>query len=500
MAIADYFQRNAVAIAQAISGFDENRLASTLDEVCIGITIGQDTNCPEGRATLDLLVRLLARLYPAITLRSDNDSDLATVARTLATDINPRIELSGTPTVEIVLGTSTSKPYAKRRIFGASDGWDAYVSTSKSHKFGNSNNPFGPGAAACLVAATLFRQVFLSEAKLKQELHISCITNGDVIHYSPSIEGDLGDVALAGCGAIGNAVVWALARVDMTGSVSVIDHESIDLGNLQRYVWTKREDEKQSKAIFLKNKFNGRIKATAYECRLAEFLEIKRHRVDRLLLALDSKSDRCAAQASLPRWIANAWTQPNDLGVSTHDFMSGACVQCLYLPNGQSKNEDEIIAETLGVQNLLMHVRELLYSNNGTPRNFLEAIAETKQVALEKLLPFENRSLRTLYVEGFCGGAVISLDHIGSPPENVHVPLAHQSALAGILLAASLIQNAKNGSIGLSKVTQYDMLKQQGKFQTYPVVKDSREICICQDKDYRLSYEKKYSQPIAVEN
>ena len=45
-----------------------------------------------------------------------------------------------------------------------------------------------------------------------------------------------------------------------------------------------------------------------------------------------------------PRRVANAWTQPGDLGVSSHDFLEGACVNCLYLPDGEQKNEDQIIA------------------------------------------------------------------------------------------------------------------------------------------------------------
>ena len=58
---------------------------------------------------------------------------------------------------------------------------------------------------------------------------------------------------------------------------------------------------------------------------------------------------------------------------------------------------------------------------------------------LAKLLPFEGRPLRTLYTEGFCGGAVIPLGDPERPANDVHVPLAHQSALAGVLLAAAAV-------------------------------------------------------------
>ena len=75
--------------------------------------------------------------------------------------------------------------------------------------------------------------------------------------------------------------------------------------------------------------------------------------------------------------------------------------------------------------------------NAGAPRDLLVAIATARDLPLAKLLPFEGRSLRALYTEGFCGGAVIPLGDLGRPANDVHVPLAHQSALAGVLLAAA---------------------------------------------------------------
>lgn len=496
MAVADYFHRNAVAISQAISGLDENRLAHVLGKVCIGVTIGSDANNYEGRAMLDLLVRMVARLYPTIVFRSDSDNELTAAAESLASRINPQIDLSGTPTVEIVLGSTQAEPYVSHRIYGGSRDWDAFVSTHRPHALGDSNNPFGAGTAACLVAATLFRKVFLSEAQLVDDLHLTVPNYPLSSHPSTPIDGDLGDIVLAGGGAIGNAVAWALQRISMTGSISLIDHEAIDLGNLQRYVMAEREDVGKPKATFLANKFSGVLKAKSHECKVAVYIQEQQYRVDKLLLALDSKRDRCHAQASLPRWIANAWTQPGDLGLSTHDFLRGACVQCLYLPDGPTKNEDQIVSETLGLteQSELMQVRGLLHSNTGTPIELLEAIANARNVPIDRLRPFLGRPLRILYSEGFCGGAVIPLDQIGLPPSDLHVPLVHQSALAGILLAAAAVQEAHNGISGKSLMVQYDVGRPQPEFQVHPSAKDKRGVCICQDKDYQLAYKGKYLQ------
>ncbi|MFX7902704.1 hypothetical protein ABTK34_19770, partial [Acinetobacter baumannii] len=67
---------------------------------------------------------------------------------------------------------------------------------------------------------------------------------------------------------------------------------------------------------------------------------------ERVAVALDTAEDRIALQASLPKWIVNAWTQDVDLGVSRHNFADGgACLACLYLPTVAVKNEHERVSE-----------------------------------------------------------------------------------------------------------------------------------------------------------
>ena len=97
MAIPEYFQRNAVAIAQAVSGLDERKLASRLEKVSIGITIGRDAGGNEGRAMVDLLIRLLARLYPSIIVCEDGNIGLRDQLNGLARRINPRVIQSDNP-------------------------------------------------------------------------------------------------------------------------------------------------------------------------------------------------------------------------------------------------------------------------------------------------------------------------------------------------------------------------------------------------------------------
>ena len=492
MAVPDYLQRNAIAISQAVSGLDEQRLEEQLAKVCIGVTIGRDAGGHEGRAMGDLLIRLLARLYPSIVIGEEGTGGLTEKLSVLAGQVNPRIDLSGQPTIEVVIGQARPRWSDSRTLFAGSRGWSAMLSSRDSKDCGGTNNPFGAGMAACLAAADIFRYVFLPGAELDGNLECAVPNVGEFDNEDGNVNGNAGSVVLAGAGAIGNAAAWALSRTALEGLIDIVDHEAVDLGNLQRYVLAERDHQDRPKAPLVAERFNGKFCAAAHECRLAELLERKRHKVEMLLLALDTAKDRCAAQASLPRYIANAWTQPGDLGVSSHDFLKGACVKCLYLTDAEQKSEDQIIAESFGVPDQIMKIRILLHNNEGAPRELLEVIAAARNIPLAKLMHFEGRPLRTLYTEGFCGGAVIPLGEAGEPNNDVHVPLAHQSAMAGVLLAAVgvTMQLSKRAD---SVVAQYDVLKPQESLQVYPAAKDSKGRCICQDKDFLAVYRKKYS-------
>jgi len=473
---------------------DEARLASIVGDVCVGVTIGADARGPEGRAIVDLLVRLVARLYPAITFLDERGDRTARELRALTQRINPRVELSGRPTVEVVVGSAAGRQGGCRTVFVGSSGWCARFSTEATRGCGDSNNPYGAGLAACLAAADLFRSVFLAKAPVDGDFEINVPVAAEDASGRGDVGGNVGDLVLVGSGAIGNAAAWALSRTQVRGTVQLVDHESVDLGNLQRYVLAERADEDRPKASLLAARFDGVLRAEAHECRLADYVASVRHNVDTMLLALDSARDRRAAQASLPREIVNAWTRPGSVGISTHDFLEGACVACLYLPEGQQQNEDEVILTALGLAEAperVMQVRQLLHLNEGVPRDLLAAIAESRNLALEKLLPFEGRRLRELYVDGFCGGAVIPLGDSGTQVDDVHVPLAHQSAMAGVLLAAAAVWIGLGAKVE-SVVSQYDVLRPQERFHVYPASKDPRGMCYCQDPDYVGVYRKKH--------
>jgi hypothetical protein len=500
MALAAYYGRGALAAAQVLDGFDEGHFRARLEQTPVGIAFDETIATPEGHALAEFLTRMAARLYPQMAISGPTTpaGELASLARA----INPAIEITSDATVGVAIG-KIAKPFPTTFHAGAT-GWDGLLSTTRPQPVGDSQNPFGAAVAACLSAANIFRRVFLPDRQehADNKLRFSAWTQDRAdrptrVTRTARSQWRLDDDAvLVGVGAIGNAALWALANAPAEGTLHLVDPQDIELSNLQRYVLATRDDEGRSKVGLGAALETRGLTLVPHQLPLAEFLAHHGYAWSHILLGLDTAQDRRSAQASLPRWIGNAWTQPGDLGVSTHPHFGGpgACVACLYLPSHHVKNEDEIVAQALSVPHLQMDIRTLLY--NGTPleHTFLEAVAAALGRPVDSLAPFEGRTIRDLYVEGICGGAVIPLGEAGHPSQDIHVPLSHQSALAGILLAATLIRSALGGDPPGTTATRIDVLHAVGTHLAQPVQAQRDGRCICDDPVYKDQYAAKYAK------
>ena len=69
MAFANFFDRTVTAASQVLSNFNVDTYKATLSGHQIGLCFDESAaTSPEGRATLEMCVRILARLYPAIVI------------------------------------------------------------------------------------------------------------------------------------------------------------------------------------------------------------------------------------------------------------------------------------------------------------------------------------------------------------------------------------------------------------------------------------------------
>lgn len=510
MALADYFHRNAQAAAALVSGFDAETLGDTLKNEVIGIAFDRTVHAsPEALATLDLTVRLLARLYPtlAIAALGKKKDKLAAGLGGLALAINPKIDLVddvASATKLLVVG-ATPLPAAGKADplvwYLGSDNWIAGVSRHSPVKSGASQNPFAAGAAACIGAANVFRAVFAKQAgneALDDELRLSLL---DLLPATAkSANPPLGDVALedvhlVGSGAIGNGTLWALSRLACRGRLHMVDPEKVSDSNLQRYVMLVDGDQNKEKAGLAAGwlSANKRLEVTPLATDWAGHIaSVADYKVDTVLSAVDSADARIQIQASLPRAIFNGWTQKGEAGVSRHPNFLGpmACLACLYIPTGTSDNEDVLVLRALKLPEerpVLEQVRRRLQHDVPTEAAFLHQIATASNVPYEKLAAFENRPLRDLYVEGVCGGQVMEF-HKAAIKVKAEVPMAFQSVFSGLLLAAELARPT-----ALSQtITQVNLMAAFPEQPSRPRLKTSAPPCLCSDDDFRSVYAQKY--------
>ncbi len=509
MALATYFDKNAQAAAFLLRGLDSTALRGMLESERIAVCFDKNAvETEEGRAGLDLVIRLLSRLYPNIILSAADSTakQYLNGLRVQAKRINPKISITTNlkrATRALVFGESVlvqGLSCANSTWYVGSHNWTAYLSMSKPVSSGNTSNPFGAGAAACLACANLFRRVFASQlhsGAVDKELEFSVYTltapkrrAADPVWRSIHLE----DVHLVGAGAVGNGFLWAINRIDCTGTLHVIDHETVDESNLQRYAMAYPADEGGAKSLLAKQWLaagkSHKLNVLPHNLPWAGYIEqVPGRNTDTVVSAVDSAQVRIQIQASLPKRIVNGWTQAGEAGVSRHDFLGdAACLACLYMPRGDVPNRDQLVLKALRLpDDQLKPIRQRLQQGTPTDRAFLELIATHSKVPLEALLPYEGRQINDLYVEAICGGAVMAFGSAEADSQ-AEVPMAFQSALAGMLLAAELV--VKRDSV--LNITQLDLLRPFPDTPSNPSRKSAKSICFCKDEDFKAQYRAKY--------
>lgn len=510
MALANFIDRAATAASQVLADFHLGDFKAVLERQVVGVAFDRHAvSCAEGQATLDLTVRLLARLYPVLAVLPLDEaaSSQARALERLAKSINPGIGIrrSGkTATVCVVAGT-VHPSLRCPTFFMGSDGWAAKLSRTGPVGSGSSLLPYGAGAASCFAAANVFRTIFapqLTGGDLDDDIDLSLGTYkkskaGDPNSFDFAV--DLGETHLVGLGAIGHGSLWTLARQPrLSGRLHVIDHEAIELSNLQRYVLAGQAEVGMPKAALATTALRSiGLEVETHPLKWAEYVARRDDwDLERVGVALDTAADRVAVQGALPRWVANAWTQEHDLGISRHGFDDGrACLCCMYMPTGKSKDEHELIAEELGMPDAQEQIKTLLQTNAGVPNDFVARVATAMGVPFEPLALFVGQPLRSFYQMAICGGLVFQLSG-GNRFVRTLVPMAFQSALAGIMLAAELVKHAAGFPASPTTSTRLNLLRPLGSHLNDPKAKDASGRCICRDADFLAAYRRKYGDPV----
>jgi hypothetical protein len=344
-----------------------------------------------------------------------------------------------------------------------------------------------------LACAELFRRIFL-KAKPERDLAVS------LLNFSSKKGGDLaprarnlGNVVFAGVGAIGNAALWAFARdKQLKGHLWLVDAEDLTLSNLQRYVLGTNADVSRSKVQMAKQILHQTsLTVETWQTTLEKFAESRKGiDIPTICISVDNIESRRAAQALLPKLIVNGWTGEQALGTSWHVLSrDAACLACLYQPHGQGPSAIEQAARALGIAveraTLLWVTRQPMSDAD------LKTAADHLGVVEETLQPWRGKVLGDLYTDVVCGTVPLDITGVGRVET---VPLAHQSALAGILMAAELVKRTNVQFTAMAQteplIAWDDVLRPPPAIWAKPRPREPG--CICGDEDYQAVYKKKW--------
>ena len=488
MALAPFFERVYGALGGHLA-ISRQSLTLALAKVVVGIRCGPNPS-KNDIWIAELSTNLLSRLYPRISI-SGPDEKLVAELRKLALEINPKIGLvkSSPDSTTICIGSAT----ADGAIFPSASGWVARVNHTPSQRDGPPN-PYAAGAAAALACAELFRRVFL-KSEAERDISVSLLNYDESTGANLKlVDADIGNVLFVGVGAVGNAALWVLARdTQIRGRLWLVDGEEVTLSNLQRYVLTTFSDVGRSKVLLGQVALSEtRLTIETMQSTLEQFVEAQNaiNNIPVTVISVDNVEGRRSAQALLPRLVINGWTGDQALGTSWHIFScDAACLACLYHPHGQGTSAVEQAAKALGLPHdraaLLWVSRQPLSSDD------IKIVANSLGVKESVLKPWLTKSLGDIYTDVVCGAVPLDVTGVGKVET---VPLAHQSALAGILMAAELLKRTQPDLAALSQreplVSWDDVLRPPPPIWGKPRAREKG--CICGDPDYQKVYAQKW--------
>ena len=398
-----------------------------------------------GEALGDLLGRFWHRIdITGSSATTDAAADAARMSADACGAAGPRVRRSWDPPYDFAIGIGEPPPVgsAKASVTIGAGGWRA--SAGQAAALGADANPVGPLAAASLAAAEALKSVFAigpdRGAAPLPEPYEWLAWFGAHGTAPPSAAGlDLGEVHAFGIGAVTHALLWALERWPgaVTGTLRLVDPDAYDAGNPQRYMGTSQGDIGRPKAAAAAARLaraHPGLDAIPYETDMNGYFA--EHdpdcRARTALCGLDSREGRRQLGLKLPLAAVNMWTSEFHAGASTFSLDGDVqpCILCAYpepARGGRAVVPDEASAihSELGLPP--PRARHLLDSGGSITESDARTISAATGVRAADIQLKPVRSVRT----EMCATGTIAAPR-GPNREDVHVPLAFASAMAGL--------------------------------------------------------------------
>lgn len=346
------------------------------------------------------------------------------------------------PTVEIVMGSAEPRASSAQQVRVAVMGAHATVGTNIFHEGHIADiPPVLRRLVACYVSAVVMKRIVPSLwFPLPDPLKITFDSLGiDLSMLNTEIK--LGKAYLAGAGAIGNALLWAMQGLNVSGELHVVDFDQVEDGNLQRQLWFDEKDLKKKKCHCLVEKAQPHFTHLKLIPRDSELQRLPERSagawLSKLIVAVDSRRVRRLLQEDiLPGEVFDASTTDiSEVIVHYHrQPTEHACLSCIY-PKDSAENSFEMhIADQLGIP--VAKVRESVIDLEAATAISFKYPSEVK--APDAIVGLAYDSL----FKSLCGTGKLSRQN----ESTTIAPFAFVSALAGILLTLELVRRHTEGA------------------------------------------------------
>lgn len=403
---------NALTL-QRLLGIDDEGSTRILD-ASVAIIAADDT----ASLTLAGLIQgLLSRTVSQVVMGEDESSD-----------------------AEILIGVA--EPVGDGRRVHVTIGRDEIVvGSSMARSGGGAPAPIFLLLAACYACGAVIRALCGSPFKFGGSDPIVLIPAdiwGDDLStlWTPR---ETGKTYLAGAGAIGNAFLFALSKLDARGEIHVVDDDHVSGGNLNRTVLFDEHDVSYPKAKVLAARASAILPGFKVVPRVARLQELPDRSdprwLEQLVVAVDSRRARRELQSELPHHYFDASTTGiEEVVTSFGTALNGtACMACTYHEDLAEAAHESHIASMLGVN--LDDVRASQISPEA-------ALAISKRHPSVSATSVTGLAFDTLFKQ-MCGTGSLGVDQ----ERQILAPLAFVSVLAGAYLALEFFRRAGSADV-----------------------------------------------------
>jgi hypothetical protein len=430
-------------------------------------------------------INLLSRTFPRhLTFNRDTEHPLRLLPFSDAVQVGTRPENATT----VVFGSSA--PGAD--VYATCHDWKICLDGSRKADPDEQWNPVLALALACYAAARVTyvaARGMITGGEMTGEFSILDFRGGTV-EYDWDKPVDIGVAHLAGVGAIGSGFLAALgAHATVAGRLVLVDHDPLEVGNLDRYCFFDSDDVDSPKALSAAARLHSMaelLDIVPAESRLQDYFKAQyaagnRFGLEKLISAPDRRSTRRSFQELLPGRVWDASTSPDELIVHHNNFdPTQACLFCIYPPSIREDAQHAHIAEQLGVAVDRVKSNELITAEE---KDRIRIVYPALNSVRLQGRPYES------VFKDLCSASAL---RVHPDAEAVLTPFAFISALAGILLYLEFIKSVRADVFG--DFLHHNYYRLNPFFRPNPFMREMRRATpgcpCCQAAHNRRVYEK----------